>query len=101
MIWKVQGECPRTTAPAGPTGRSAPLSAPCSRPEVKSPVPSGGGTGQARWRRLHGLQCPNRFVAANIPLVSKYAIASAVLAKILVAVSVMKGLGALRGFHTT
>lgn len=46
-------------------------------------------------------QCPNRFRAANMPCCSKYARASSTVAKMRVAVWVMKGLGALRGRQTT
>ena len=46
-------------------------------------------------------QCPNKSVGANIPFASKWASASSTVRKILVAVSVMNGLGFFFGFHTT
>ena len=46
-------------------------------------------------------QWPNRSAGANIPFSSKWERASSTERKIRVAVSVMKGLGFLRGFHTT
>jgi hypothetical protein len=59
-------------------------------------------TGRAGSTHSHFLpQCPNRFRAANMPCCSKYARASSTVAKMRVAVWVMKGLGALRGRQTT
>ncbi len=46
-------------------------------------------------------QFPNRFRCANIPLSSKYERASGTEVKMRVAVSVIKGEGAFRGFQTT
>ena len=46
-------------------------------------------------------QWPNRSAGANIPFSSKWERASSTERKIRVAVSVMNGLGFLRGFHTT
>lgn len=51
--------------------------------------------------RSPGRQCPNKSVGANIPFASKWASASSTVRKILVAVSVMNGLGFFFGFHTT
>jgi hypothetical protein len=45
-------------------------------------------------------QFPNKFFSAKYPFCSKYFRASGTLVKILVAVSVMNGLGAFLGFHT-
>ena len=49
----------------------------------------------------HLAQCPNKSVGANMPFASKWASASSTVRKILVAVSVMNGLGFFFGFHTT
>src|SRR5690606_15326413 len=61
------------------------------------------GSGLASAHGREGLQthCPNRLVCANMPLSSKWPSASSTDEKTRVAVSVMKGEGALRGFHTT
>ena len=78
------------------------------RPGTSSGTPPNGTPGTPGRRpsaavaaRPPRAQCPNRLVGANIPLSSKYLSASSTDRKILVAVSVMKGLGFFLGFHTT
>lgn len=79
-----------------PRLRGSPAGLPAAPPAARTPLPAALPT-----RAPPSRQCPNKSVGANMPFASKWASASSTVRKILVAVSVMNGLGFFFGFHTT